>query len=653
MPQSGHELSLYAPAWWLDPSSGLWKPTTLDRAPAAPRPEWLPAELRPPAQAVALHKGPPSELDQMAVFADEPAAELPVSSLAEIGAMVRAVPFESAIRGIARVTAAVYAFEWDSDAQLRLAEQIFGQGSVLDHLRAFVRREAPHGRVFAEQNLMMLQRLLIQLARPAPITTPLSETEGLILSRSVLAVTAINTHLTEQARTETAQLGDWLPFFIQNGAYNRKTRPMGEMARAQVLFGRIAKLPKLQASSHACPIEEWMVEDYGLTIDEQLALGFALSAMTQAWTKDETAGSSCYIEPQNVDDLLVKLGWEDRREPALAAIAADREAFQSDFAQDGDRLSRLAWEVRPFMRHPFLLLEEGGLLLVSPRAVLSWLSEGFHYRLLDSAQRRAGKDRKLSRNYTAFVGELVEEYALELVRSVHQGQRPVGSGRVYGEQPYGRKRGNKKGADKTSDIAIDLGLDLVLIEASGSRLRAETLLSGDMKSVTYDLERMVVKKIRQLGHCIHALLAGRAQIPADKPDVDMDRVERIWPVVVTAGNLTQTGALWQHIHSKTEGALNQLKVQPLTLLDIDDLEALCGFIEYGHALPDMLAAKTTPPYRELELAVWVQHDPAAPPEDHSRPSYVEAVWGRAIERATAMIDMTKGMPQMGEAAPAA
>jgi hypothetical protein len=589
----------------------------------------------------------------MAVFADESAAGLPVSSPAEVGGMVRSVPFEAAIRGVARLTAAVYAFEWDPDAQLRLAEQIFGQGSVLDHLRGFVGREAPHGRVFAEQNFMMLQRLLIDHARRAPISTPLTENEGLILSRLVLGVTAINSHLPEQAQSNTAQLGDWLPFFIQNGAYNRKARPMGEMARAQDLFARIAKLPKLQASTHACPIDDWMVEDYGLTIDEQLTMGFALSAMTHAWEKDETAGSSCYIERQSVDDLLVKLGWEDRWERALGAIAAGREILQSDFAQYGDSLSNLAWEVRPFMRHPFLSLEDGGLLLLSPRAVLSWLSEGFHYRLLDSAQRRAGKGRKLSRDYTAFVGELVEEYALELIRSVYPGERPVGGGRVYGEQPYGRKRGNKKGADKTSDIAIDFGLDLVLIEVSGSRLRAETLLSGDMQSVTDDLERMVIKKVRQLDHCIHALVAGRAQIPAEGAEIDMRRVERIWPVVVTAGNLTQTGALWQYIHSKTEGILNQPKVQPLTLLDIDDLEALCGFIERGHVMQNMLAAKTTPPYRELELAVWVRHDPAAPPEDQARPSYVEAVWQRAIERATAMIDMTKGMPQIPDAGTAA
>lgn len=164
---------------------------------------------------------------------------------------------------------------------------------------------------------------------------------------------------------------------------------------------------------------------------------------------------------------------------------------------------------------------------------------------------------------------------------------------------------------------------------------------------------MVIKKIRQLDHCIHALLAGRAQIPAEKPEVDLDRVHRIWPVVVTVGNLTQTSALWEYIRSQTEGTLSQPKVQPLTVLDLDDLEALCGFIEHGYALPDMLRAKTQPPYQEFELAGWVRHDPPAPSEADSRPVYVEEVWRRGIDRVTAMIDLTKGIAQTQRALPPA
>jgi hypothetical protein len=53
-----------------------------------------------------------------------------------------------------------------------------------------------------------------------------------------------------------------------------------------------------------------------------------------------------------------------------------------------------------------------------------------------------------------------------------------------------------------------------LIEVSGSRLRAETLLEGSADSVGEDLKRMLVAKIIQLDGCIDALLDGSAEIPA-------------------------------------------------------------------------------------------------------------------------------------------
>ena len=63
----------------------------------------------------------------------------------------------------------------------------------------------------------------------------------------------------------------------------------------------------------------------------------------------------------------------------------------------------------------------------------------------------------------------------------------------------------------------------------------------------------------------------------------MSRVRRIWPVVVTAGNLIQSEPLWHHIRTASRGKLTQPGVQPLTILDVGDYEAVCGLVEAGHA----------------------------------------------------------------------
>jgi hypothetical protein len=283
-------------------------------------------------------------------------------------------------------------------------------------------------------------------------------------------------------------------------------------------------------------------------------------------------------------------------------------------------------------------LEDGSLLLTTPRALFSWLTDGFHYRLLDSAQaRNTSKRRKESRKYTSYAGVLVERYAIDLVRSSYLVLGAEMADRVHGEQPY-----EHGGGSRTTDIAIDLGTDLVLIEVSGSRLRADTLVLGHAAKVIEDIDRVVIAKLNQISNCVDALRSGTAKIPAVNSTIELSRAYRIWPVVVTAGPLTQNEYLWAHIRESISGSLAQPKVQPPTLLDLEDLEALCGMIEAGHNLPAILESKTRAPYQELELAVWATKAPDAP-ADETRPAMVEERFRRASNDALAAVNFAGGI----------
>jgi hypothetical protein len=135
-----------------------------------------------------------------------------------------------------------------------------------------------------------------------------------------------------------------------------------------------------------------------------------------------------------------------------------------------------------------------------------------------------------------------------------------------------------------------------------------------------------------------------ATIPAAAPEVDLSRVQRIWPVVVSAGTISQTEMLWDDVRGRSEGVLAQAKVQPVTLLDPEDFEQLMGLVEAGRDLSAILAGKTTEPYRDLEFAVYLNEAPGAPRE-RPRPAAVEALWQEAIKEANAMLDFT-GAPQV-------
>lgn len=597
----------------------------------------IPDELLPKPQPIAVRKAGVSDFDQIAIYVDEAALHIEPSSLHKIREAASLLNFEAAMLASAQVAGKVYALRGEREQQLRMAREIF-PSPFIERIEAFFYLHE-NAELFTEQQIFILQRLLVERAAIGTLPYELKPQEQLTIALSLIASGSIVESTSKTAAEAARDLDDWLAFFVQNGAYNTKPSAMGEIARAQEIYVRLARDPELAKHDKYCPLDEWVLDDDAFTLEEQMTLGFALAAMSHAWDNDWQAGTQCYVSPAAVNDLFAKLDWDDRQEDALALIAADRATLTAEFHELGDSPQQIVWETRPLVRHPFLRCENGGLILLSPRAIQSWLTEGVHYRLLDSAQQRSAGDKKrrVSRQYTAYAGVLLERYVLDLLRSSF-GERPIGGGHVYGEQPYGRKNDAM-----TSDAAIDLGLDLILIEVSVSRLRADTMQIGSAKQVKEDLDRMLLAKAKQLDGCINALIKGTAEIPAGDPEIDMSRVERIWPVIVTAGNLTQNGVLWETVQDGTKGLLEQGRVQPLTIFDLEDLEQVAGFVEAGHDLPRILAGKTQEGFRERELAVWLDKDPNAP-RDRPRPALVERVWNEVVEKAVGMIDLTKGLP---------
>jgi hypothetical protein len=196
--------------------------------------------------------------------------------------------------------------------------------------------------------------------------------------------------------------------------------------------------------------------------------------------------------------------------------------------------------------------------------------------------------------------------------------RPVGGGRVHGEQPYGK-------GHFSPDIAIDLGTDLVLIEVRSGQLREETRVGGDIDRFVDDIERVLLRKVRQLGARIADLLAGTAQLP----DVNVRIVERVWPIVVT-GNITQTEALHDWVQRELTAPYRDARVQALVILDHEDLELLMGMVEsHDLSIVEILRRRQEGPYAKLELARWANEDPGSP--GVARSTYDQDRWERVTQ----------------------
>jgi hypothetical protein len=590
---------------WRRLSSGLIVPSSIasEVRGSAHHTHDLPPDLRPPPQAVAVLDHLPSSVDQFLARPNERVLDLTPSDLEYLVGETSEIPFEPAMLAISRLAAANWHIPRDRDAQLELANGFFDGAPIVHQLSRWARAE--EGRViFSEQQFFVVQRLLVEHARDGAIGDGMAEGEFARLKRLILGAATIvdDSHFDlEQA----AGLGEeMLAYLIQNGAYHSRQNMLNAFARAYSLFVEHAR-----ARADDLPLDQWVAEDHALTLEEQFAAGNALQTVSRANEDDVQPGQRSLVEP----DALRTTSFRDRMDDVRGMLVGSRDWYCEAFAGAGD-LTSIAWETTPFMQRPFLELSSGQLVLISPRSIISWLGDGFYYRLLEAAQRRNTPEREMSLAYTELVGELLEEWALELVRSVYAGERPPGGGRVFGEQRYGDNL-------LTPDVAIDFGTDLVLIEVRSGYLNRRLRVSGQVDEFRRDLERVVLRKVRQIGDRIGDLLAGRAHIG----DIDVAHVERIWPILVTA-DMTQLEPLHDVIHAALPESYGDPRVQQPLVCDPEDLEVLMGMVEGGASLVDILERRQNGPFAKLELKRWVLEDPGSPGEE--RPSYALERWDR-------------------------
>jgi hypothetical protein len=537
----------------------------------------------------------------MSVLIDERTLGLPQTTVVELRALARTLPFESAMLNLALLNLRAERVLIDAAGQWELARWFYASWSDLLARIARVRHDAPGRPIFSPQPIAMLMRLLIEDAREEPFSE-LTPSEFHTLQKAVLGAHSAPDGQLGPPTTETV-----VAYELQASSFFNRPPQLEEMTRSEELLC-LMRSEEMQASANYVPVDQWLSKS-GLRPEQQRVLGFGLSAATNAFTDNHPPTPR--LLARHLDQLFNELGLANVSHD-VPIISASRGEMQASFkALDGEGRS-LSWEFRPFKSAPFLRFANGDLLLLGMPWALSWLGEGFHYRALRHAQS-LGKDE--SARYTRFIGEAVERYALDLAHVALDSRATV-----LGEQHYG-----KGGGQRTSDIAVIWGNELILFEVHARRVTASAMATGEVTEALGEVSKLLVVKVNQVAGCISALLDGAATLPG----VELDSIERIWPVVVSVGHLIQTQPVWKYVREtvepETAQALAKARVQPLQILDIADYEKFLGIAEAGTSLPTMLRHKAAGPFRERDFAAWLHGDKAAP-SDAPRVSALKHRW---------------------------
>ena len=564
---------------------------------------------------------------------------MPATSREELLDVVRALPFEPSMRLLAALHRDLRFHGVSPGRQLTILHKYVGAGHPLTVAVEEVLRRKPQVVVLSHPQLFALQRLLVLEAGADEVADALSPEAASLLMHALFAVpdTILSEALddADHPRADSFDPADemWLRLFVGNGGLVNVDTPQYELARGHRLFGELASSSRARSDPDFCPVDDWLVEAYGLDYNELQAFGIGL------WTGFGTFSQEGEFPSLVERTCYAKTLLRDRAERGFDAFVATREWYRAAFLASAESPRRAALYHTPFLARPGLLQCDGKIAVIAPRAVETWLGvKGAYYRLLELSRLRG--DATL-RRFQRFFGRLMEWYALDVAQHAYPPLPTTLSyaGRVVGEQVYRAGRQEKK----TSDIALDLGFDLVLVEVTASRFTERSLVDADAESMRDDIARVITDKLKQLDRVITDLLDGTAELPG----VEMNLIQRIWPIVALGDFVWQNPSLHIHVRAGCAGSLQQRRVQPYILLDMEGYERMLGLVEGGGSLARFLVRKIEPPWRDQDFAGWWHGDPARFGTGHNE--HIAMLCNQAFDSCLDILGWTRATEAQGPA----
>jgi hypothetical protein len=591
--------------------SGLWAPP--------PRPARRSFDDLPERSLVVVGDAP-SDLDAMWVAPSPEVLGVSPISRSSVEQLVANLPFTPAMMVLSAIAGCVWAAGMDRAKHLALAEELYGEERpILGLLRRFA-AEDPHHVLFSEQHLVAVMRLLISSGAPSGELRGMTEPE---IDSLLMALVGIGSYQASPVGTRetSADVTDWVPWLVRSGLYFDRTNLGSDQGRAHALFVSLFGDADPDGPNW-CDLAGWMAQDIGAFAD-QLAFGYAMGSHARALEDDLTiADRFRLISP---DGLLADQLPKETVARMVEAISATREELAAVFTDAGASEDHIMWDRAPFEQRPFLRLDDGRLLLMSPRFLHAWMGEGFYYRLLDSASRRrptSGKSNTASLRFTRFHGELMEQYVVRLTTDSHRVQVRAGAARIVGEQVYVGRDGSES---KSPDVVLSYATEVVAVEVTGGRPPRRARVISEPADMLNLIDERVIGKMRELDQAIDDILDGVVTIDG----VDLTLVRCIWPVVVVPSTILQTDLLWKHIEATAPRLFERDGVQPPTLLSIEDYERALGVVEQGQGLPWLLGSRLGSVYRTMPPSHFLQQRFRG----LTRPSFLDAETRRAGERA--------------------
>jgi hypothetical protein len=502
-------------------------------------------------------------------------------SLSDVIASLRSIPFEASMIALSVAAAEIYHHGRDAERQLALATDYHDRDMVC-RIERFLAEDPLVHLVFDPRHVLALQRLMI--VHGGNSTRALTEPDLHQLTRALVELGgALPTSEPEDQEDGAIDSEGWTRYFAQAGAWYHEPYILEAIARGYTMFAEIGEEGGIAPEAQHLEIDERLRDSYGLGLAEQIGAGVACAALTHAVNSDvPLAKRATSLEP----GFLSAGRLAEREQEAIALLSSTRDEMRTELLAVGDGPEDVAWDHSVLEKSPFLRTASGQLRLSSPRLLVSWMTRGLHYRLLDASSRglTGAQARRARGRFLTFTGGLGEEYVRRLVRRSLRIPERAGTLRIHGAVEFHVSKQRHDGPD----VVIDAGPDLIMVEVYSGRMSRRARTTAGSDALIDFVNRSTAVKLSELTLRIKDFLAERLRYDA----VHVRDVHRIWPVLVLAGDgVTQSPLLWDHLREMaSEVFMDDARVQRPVICDLDDFEPLLALGEEGHHLPDLLAS---------------------------------------------------------------
>lgn len=499
--------------------------------------------------------------------------------------LVSSLPAESMLIYISTMSIVLNNTPWDLDnlhAQQRALAQYLCTPEVARRVDRCI--EAGRGDVLVhEEQLLLAAKLALCYGQPGPAKDiPLEQLGELLLG--------IN-DLLQQEEAEAATLQELM--IVR--ALRRRGVSRNEQAR--YLLPRYFDLLVTRACSRSLPgvdFDQVFLDAVGFSIEQWMAFAFLYSA--------PFIGVASAKELQDKGLLSVIHRWEGQiREPEI--LERCRRLFSRERAEFCSELLPAGMEVvragnLPLQEHPLFRLENGMALPISFPLLMEKGTMGVYWMLHKLFGQNDPKEGV--RTFTAFVGQLFQEYATDLFKRISS-HHPDDSQQFYDEQAIlGASKCARQGLNPPFDGAILSGDSLILTEISTVALPARVMETGDASDFLKLIQRSFIPKIKQLNTAFQGL-ADRAW---EVPGLARSAIRHVYPVLVLLHPFPQTVATWELLKAAATapgwyqfgGPLFTTYVHEPQILTAEELEMLEPLLrDGGQSLPDLLYDKVSRP----------------------------------------------------------